>query len=174
MNVNLTQADSPLDANTIRAWSIAKKVKAVRAKPLVNVLVDQSVLNKLLLTTLEGQQALGDGSMICIGEAGDIWQQMPKKLLAKYNVTAVDKDGWMVCEPRPDNAVECCQITGTINTLTGEHYLKALWGEEIAILGKNLQAFAVGDYICRNKEDKNDVWVVRKKFFENTYTIIGG
>jgi hypothetical protein len=174
MNVNLSQSDPALDSSTITDWSVAKKVKPIRAKALVNVLIDQSVLNKLLLTTLEGQQSLGDGSMICVGEAGDIWQQMSKKLLAKYDVTAVDKDGWMVCEPRPDNAVECCQITGTINTLTGEHYLKALWGEEIPNLGKNLQAFVVGDYICRNRQEKTDVWVVRRKFFENTYTIIGG
>jgi len=79
-NVNLNEGDPVLDADSIQTWAVAKKVKAIRAKPLVNVLVDQSVLNKLLVTTLEGQQALGDGSMICVGEAGDIWQQMPKKL----------------------------------------------------------------------------------------------
>jgi len=78
----------------------------------------------------------------------------------------------MVCEPRPDNAVECVQITGTIISHSGEHYLKALWGEDRN--GVKAQRFAEGDYICRNRTDKNDVWVVRRKFFENTYTIING
>jgi len=110
-------------------------------------------------------------SVICLGEAGDVWQQMPKKLLGKYNVTSVDKDGWMVCDPRPDNSIECYQWTDDINTKTEEHFVKALWGEEFLTHG-SCQRFAKGDYICRNREDKNDIWVVRKKFFDNTYTII--
>ena len=161
----------PIDANKLEGWKVAKKVKSLRAKPLVNLLVDPSVLNKFLITTLEGTQSLGDGSLVCLGEAGDIWQQMPKKLLAKYNVTAIDKDGWMVCEPRPDNSIECIQWIGSINTTNSEHWLRSLWGEDVAEFGK-CQRFATGDYICRNRTDNNDVWVVRKKFFENTYTII--
>lgn len=169
----LTESHPPVDANAIAVdWKVAKKVKPIRAKPLVSILVDQSVLSKLLVTTLEGMEKLGDGSVICVGEAGDIWQQMPKKLLAKYNVTSIDKEGWMICEPRPDNSIECFQFNGHINTHSGEHYVKGLWGEDFGEY-KNCQRFSEGDYICRNREDHNDVWVVRKKFFENTYTIIG-
>ena len=161
----------PIDANVLEGWKVAKKVKPLRAKPLVSILVDPTVLNNFLITTLEGKQNLGDGSIVCLGETGDIWQQMPKKLLAKYTVTAIDNDGWMVCEPRPDNSIECVQWTGIINANNNEHWVRALWGEDVPNFGK-CQRFANGDYICRNREDHKDVWVVRQKFFENTYTII--
>lgn len=167
----LTENDGPLDASTISEWSIAKKVKPIRAKPLVSILVDKSVLSKLLVTTLEANEKLGDGVVICVGEAGDIWQQMPKKLLAKYDVTAIDPEGWMVCEPKPDNSIECYEVKAFINTHSGEHYVKAQWGADFR--GQTCQAFGEGDFICRNREDHSDVWVVRKKLFNNTYTIIG-
>lgn len=165
-----THQDEPLDANTLTNWQVAKKVKSVRAKPIVSILVDKSILAKLLLTTLEANEPLGDGAVICIGDAGDIWQQMPKKLLAKYTVTSIDPEGWMVCEPRPDNSIECFEMEGHIDSPTGEHYVKAGWGETFK--GVTAQRFAVGDFICRNRTDHNDVWVVRRKLFLNTYTII--
>ena len=166
-----TEDHAPLFSGTITDWKIAKKTKSIRAKPVVSVLVDKSVLSKFLVTTLEANESLGDGSLICLGDAGDIWQQMPKKLLQKYNVTSIDNEGWMVCEPKPDNSIECFQWNNLITTHSGEHYVKALWGEEFRTYG-TCQRFGTGDYICRNREDKSDVWVVRKKFFDNTYTII--
>lgn len=169
--MKLTENDAPVDASTITGWKIAKKTKSIRAKPLINLLVDRSVMGKFLLTTLEGTQGLGDGSVVCVGEAGDIWQQMPKKLLAKYNVSGIDAEGWMICDPLPDNSVECFQWNDLIDTPSGEHYLKALWGEKGGQFN-SCQKFKVGDYFCRNRDDQTDVWVVRQKFFENTYSII--
>lgn len=166
-----TEDHAPLFTGGITDWKIAKKTQAIRAKPLVSIVVDKSVLNKLLVTTLEANEKLGDGAVACVGGAGDIWQQMPKKLLAKYDVTGIDPDGWMICEPKPDNSVECIQWKSQIITHSGEHYVKAQWGEEFRTYGP-CQRFSEGDYICRNREDKDDVWVVRKKLFENTYTII--
>jgi hypothetical protein len=95
----------------LTGWRIASKTATLRAKPLINLLVDRSVSSKFLVDTLEGQEPLGDGSVICIGGAGDAWQQMPKKLLQKYDVTQIDTDGWMVCTPKPDNAVNCLEMT---------------------------------------------------------------
>jgi hypothetical protein len=161
----------PLCANTITEWKIAKKTKPLRAKPLVNLLVDRTVINKFLVNTLEAKEPLDEGNVICIGEAGDAWQQEPKKLLKKYLVTAIDKDGWMICEPYPDNSVECFQVNFLINTHGGCHYLEAKWGSTYQ--NKTVQEFCQGDWILRNREDKSDVWVVRNKLFANSYTIIG-
>src|ERR1035438_3026268 len=159
----------PLCANTITEWKIAKKTKPLRAKPLVNLLVDRTVINKFLVDTLEAREPFAEGNVICIGETGDAWQQEPKKLLKKYSATAIDKDGWMVCEPYPDNSVECSQINFLINTHGGCHYLEAKVGSTYQ--GKTVQEFVHGDWILRNREDKSDVWVVRKKLFDNSYVI---
>lgn len=169
----LNETTPPLSADEITTWNVAKKTKPVRAKPIVNLLVDRTVLNKFLVDTLEAREPISESNVICIGESGDAWQQEPKKLLKKYQVTAIDKDGWMVCEPYPDNSVECFQWTSHINTHSGEHYLKAMWGENFESYGP-CQRFAEGDWILRNREDHNDVWVVRKKLFDNSYNIISG
>jgi hypothetical protein len=38
------------------------------------------------------------------------WQQTAKKLLAKYAVTEIDSDGWMVCVTKPENSVEFYEV----------------------------------------------------------------
>lgn len=173
----MTELDPPLSATDIKDWKVAKKTKSLRAKPLVNLLTDKSILNKLLLDTLEGKAMLCENSIVCIGDSGDVWQQTSQKLLKKYKVIDINENGWMVCEPYPDNSVDAFQVTFDITTSSGEHYLRALWGEKFQdheLLSKYgpLQRFAEGDWILRNREDHNDVWVVRKKIFDNSYTII--
>lgn len=158
-----------IEPSKITDWHRATKTKTVRAKALINLLVDRTVTNKFLVDTLEGNEPLGDGVVICVGEAGDVWQQTPKKLLQKYNVASIDNDGWMVCEPRPDNSVKCWQVP-----LDGvgvmEISIIGLWG---AVRGteKNIQFGEQGDYICQSESDETDVWIVKKKIFENTYSI---
>lgn len=173
-----------IDVDKIINWNIAKKNKNIKAKPLISVMIDRSVTSKFLIDTLEGKEPLGDGAIICIGESNDIWQQMPKKLLQKYNVIEIDKDGWMVCEPRPDNSVECIEITDQISDSfdkvdgwlsNEEFFIFGLWGETLYIFDKpvSVQRADRGDFICRSREDKNDVWIVKRKIFLNTYNIIG-
>lgn len=165
------------DTIKIRKWNIAKRTKKIKAKPLVSLLVDRSVINKLLIDTLETK----DDSIICIGENNDIWQQMPSKLLQKYNVIDVDNDGWMVCEPKPENSVNCVEITNILSTSIMDHkgdwnpsekYFIVAWGESFSIsTGENVNA-EVGDFICQNREYPDDIWIVSRKIFNNTYTII--
>ena len=153
-----------IDTHKIVDWKRATKTKPVKAKPLVNLLIDKTIVNKFLVDTLEGNEPIGDGVVICVGEAGDVWQQTPKKLLQKYNVTSIDDDGWMVCEPRPNNSVRCYQFGSSDFSVVG------LWG---ATVGgeKNIQFGEAGDYICQSESDEPDVWIVKKKIFENTYSI---
>ncbi len=163
----------------IKDWNIAKKTKNIKAKPLISIMVDKSVLSKFLIDTLEGKEPLGDGSIICIGEYNDIWQQMPKNLIAKYNVIDVDNDGWMICEPRIDNSVNWFEIShenlpfiSTIDTFIGEEpfYIRSQWGEKTS--EGMIQRASFGDFICQNREDNNDFWIVKRKIFMNTYNII--
>lgn len=156
--------------DTFTNWRIGKKVRPLRAKPLINLVVDRSVSSKFLVDTLEGKEPLGDGAVICIGEAGDAWQQMPAKLLAKYTVTSIDSEGWMVCEPRPDNAVEVVCVEKE-DIEAEQFFVIGQWGETLEDGTKNVQRGTVGDYICRNRTDPTDVWVVRRKIFNNSYII---
>jgi len=159
-----------LDTTSL-TWQIATKTKTLKAKPLINLLVDRSVTSKFLVDTLEGKEHLNDGAVICIGESNDAWQQMPKKLLAKYTVVEIDKDGWMICEPRPDNAVECYQVPAENLPNEEKNFIIGRYGETLSSGTKNAQNLEAGDYICRDRTDPTDQWVVRKKIFENTYSI---
>jgi len=174
-----------IETSKITDWKVATKTKGLRAKPAVSLLVDRTVLNKFLVDPLEGKETLDAGAVICIGESNDAWQQAPKKLLQKYEVKSIDADGWMVCEPRPDNAVNCIEVTkeliyAAFNTQypdermynLGDFAIAAQWGDNgYPQLGKAIQWGSVGDFICRNRSDHDDVWIVRRKIFVNTYSI---
>lgn len=173
----------------VQGWQVASKTRPIKAKPLINLLVDRTVTSKFLVDTLEGREPLGDGVVICVGEAGDTWQQMPKKLLAKYRVAQIDNDGWMVCEPLPDNAVNVVEITADLLASKkqcvaeppddemykiADFYVNGQWGDDkYPLFGKNVQWGSKGDFVCQNRTDPTDVWIVRRKLFLNTYIIKG-
>lgn len=175
-----------IQTSSIKGWNVASKTRPIKAKPLINLLVDRTVTSKFLVDTLEGKEPLGDGVVICLGEAGDAWQQMPKKLLGKYDVTAIDTDGWMFCTPKPDNSVNCVEVTMDLfvklfpinaNDIinSADHaplvfQIVGQWGETVGA-EKNIQRGTEGDFICQNRTDPTDVWVVRRKLFLNTYII---
>ena len=159
-----------IEATELNSWKVASKTRSIKAKPLINLLVDRTVTSKFLVDTLEGKEPLGDGVVICVGEAGDTWQQMPNKLLAKYSVTSIDVDGWMVCEPLPDNAVDVTEVSPDQCDADGSFYIIGQWGATVGN-EENVQVGTVGDFICRNRADQTDVWVVRRKLFLNTYNI---
>lgn len=154
-----------LDANTLN-FGVAKKTKGLRAKPMVTLLVDRTVMSKFLVDTLEAKEPVHADAMFCIGESNDAWQQSAKKLLSKYTVDAIDPEGWMVCNPKQENSVEFAQTS-----FAG--FLQGNWGETFGEY-KNIQRYKAGDYIVRNREDHTDTWVVDQKIFINSYTEIAG
>ena len=163
-----------IDTTKITGWKIASKTRPIKAKPLISLLVDRKVASKFLVDTLEGHEPLGDGSIICLGEAGDIWQQTQGKLLQKYVVKSIDADGWMDCEPLPDNAVNCFEVidlaTDAGITPNPTFTIVGQWGATVNG-EKNVQTGVVGDFICQNRTDPTDVWRVARKLFLNTYVI---
>lgn len=154
-----------INTNEINEWKVASKVRPIKAKPLASLIVDKSIVTKFLIDTLEGKEPLGNNVVICLGEAMDVWQQTPKKLLQKYTITEISEDGWLHCTPKPDNAVDCYEV----NT-NNEFYIIGLWGATVGD-EKNVQIGKSGDFICRNQTDKSDVWIVNRKLFLNTYVI---
>ncbi len=164
----------PLDEVDL-AWLTfqkATKTKSIKAKALSALLADETVLNKFLLDTLEGSQMLKSSSVVCMGEKGDVWQQSSEKLLAKYSVTKIDKDGWMHCSPKPENEVLAAQVPDEV-CLDGNFILFGLWGDEQVLDGKQrfIQYGELGDYVLQSISDPNDRWIVKRSFFESTYEI---
>ncbi len=150
-------------------FKVGRKTKGLRAKPMVTLLIDRTVMAKFLVDTLEAKEPVHADAMFCIGESNDAWQQSAKKLLAKYTVDAIDPDGWMVCNPKQECSVEFCQIPSTISS---GGYIQGNWGEVVLGLGSNLQRFKPGDFVVRNREDHSDTWIVDQKIFNNSYTEI--
>jgi hypothetical protein len=147
-------------------FGVCQKTKPQKAKHAKSLLADPSVTGKFLVATLEGHEKLKDTAMICIGEAGDAWQQTPAKLLAKYTVTGIDDQGWLICEPKPDVDVNYCQITDRDN-----FFIIGQWGQEREVGGemKPVQYGEQGDYVLQNQKDTTDFWIVKKSLFESTY-----
>lgn len=157
-----------LDTTGLFKGKIAKKVKEVRAKPMVNLIVDRSVLSKFLVDTLEAKEPVSADAIMCIGEGNDAWQQTATSLLSKYTVESIDADGWMVCKPRPEHSVEFFEVTDGM--VTGDFcFIVGQWGQTIEGV-ERLQKARVGDMVARNRVDTSDQWVVDRKIWRNTYT----
>jgi hypothetical protein len=167
-----------LETFSLTAWRRGKKTKGLKAKALINLLVDRSIVNKFLIDTLEGREPIDSANIFCIGEAGDAWQQTSKALLKKYDVKAIDNDGWMVCEPKPENEVEFIELNNAVLDsaacgIQGHGYIVGQWGATVDGV-ENLQAFVLGDFMCRQPHDHSDRWIVRRTLFLNTYSELGG
>ena len=157
-----------LDTTGLFEGRIAKKVKEVRAKPMVNLIVDRSVLSKFLVDTLEAREPVSADAILCIGEGNDAWQQTATSLLSKYTVESIDPDGWMVCKPRPEHSVEFFEVTDAMVSGEGTCFIVCRWGQTIDGI-EQLQKALVGDVVVRNRKDSSDQWVVNRKIWRNTY-----
>lgn len=153
-------------------FDLASKTRPIKAKALSSLLmsVNESILAKFLLDTLEGKQTLKASSMVCLAEAGEVWQQTSAKLLQKYTVVGIDPEGWLECQPKPENKVMAAVISENICGPSG-FSLFAQWGEEKIINGKQcfVQHGVAGDYVLKSTSDPSDLWIVKGKLFESTY-----
>lgn len=171
-----------LEVSKIKDWKIGSKSKTDSCQT-VNLGNGRSDCHQQILSrdTLEGKEPLKDGVLICVGEAGDAWQQMPSKLLKTYEVKEINDDGWLVCEPRPGNAVNVFEITQEFadsflnpdihpnRQSDGNYYIIGQYGEQHE--DGLRQSCKVGDFICQDRTNPIDAWVVARKIFLNTYII---
>jgi len=172
----------------VTSWNRASKTRNILARPLGTLIIDADIATKLLLETLEGTQAVKfakPDTMVCVGVGNDCWQQEKKKLFAKYDIIDMTTDGWMVCQPKPENEVEVVHISevflkgvtpimqlDTAGRLTSDlFYIIGQWGTETEEGPR--QNGEAGDYLCRNLQDHSDIWIVKQFMFRSTYTIVG-
>jgi len=159
-------------------FGFCRKTKPIRAKHITAVLSDRKLQTKMLVDTFEGKEPLGEHVMICLGEAGDCWQQGPNKLVAKYNIDGVDYDGWLLCSPKPDVMVNYKQVNEPNFCIQGSYGETAevkVWGngpEPETKTMEKIQFGEAGDYVLQSQQDLKDFWIVKRRFFENTYDIV--
>jgi len=154
----------------------AEKVRPIKVKPLSTILADPTVAEHVVLATLEGQEALAANAYVCWGVDNDVWQQTEQKLHDKYDLGHLDPDGWVHCEPKPENETNACQV------LEAEHQLGPYagfslicpWGDERVMDGKkvNLQYGIANDYVMQVPTDPTDVYRITLKMFRNTYEFV--
>lgn len=156
-----------LDTSTLFSGK-AKKTQGLRAKHISATVSDPSILNSLLVRTLEGVGAIGPNVMYCVGILGDVWLQNATNLLKKYDLIKIDEQGWLHFMPKPENEVEFFEVTADMLGADGG-YLIGLWGDTIDGV-QNCQKVLVGDFVARQVFDHNDQWVVKRKIWLNSYT----
>lgn len=169
----------PTIFTTTPHWTnrLGKKTKGLKAKPLVNLIVDRSVMSKFLLDTLEAKEVLTPDACFCIGEANDAWQQAASKLLKDYDLQGIDAEGWMLWHPKPTKIVEFIEFTEELlacvpgANASDPVYIVGKWGQTIDGVA-NLQRVRVGDFIARQRDEHDDQWVVAKSIWNRTYTEI--
>ncbi len=159
-----------IETSTLDGWTKARKTKPILARPIDTLINDANVASKLLLTTLEVEQALQTGALVCIGAANDAWQQTEKALLKKYNLTSF-QSGWMIMTPKPENEALAVEITADFCDPEGKFQIHGKWGQKTED-GKFIQSGVAGDYILHNPDDPADYWIVNRRMFDNTYEIV--
>lgn len=177
----------------------ARKVKPIKARP-INTILDkspqtQSVWEKLLLATLEGQQSLKRDSFICWGVNDDVWQQTQKKLHDKYAPTETDVDGWTTYMPKPsdDAVMNAFEVVGQYGPCGGFSIINPWWGDERLVprevlvsagidpvqcglkdgdmVKLHLHYGVVQDMVLQNRKDNTDTYRVARAFFDATYEL---
>ena len=164
-----------INTQTLTGWKVATKVRPIKAKHVKDIVdVRSLVFDKLLLQTCEGNESLKTDAMICMGEAGDVWQQTTEKFYKKYDYADIDINGWKEYTPKPENEVNCVEVTPEMNSLKYQvppyFTIVGQWGETVNGVA-NVQSGAEGAFICQNRTDPTDVWIVKRKLFLNTYII---
>lgn len=157
-----------IDTNHIK-WSSAEKTAPILCKSAQSVVSDSRVRNKFVLDTIEGNHPLDENTVICIGIAGDVWQQQFSKVLSKYTVESMTTDGWLRCVPIPGVPNDVYEVTKA-DVANGDIFnVKAQWG--VTTPSGPIQVGKVGDFILRDPNNHDDVWIVQRKIFLNTYQL---
>lgn len=164
-----------IDVSAISNWRTAKKTGKLVAL-LGSLVIHQHprLASKLKLHTLEGDEPINPAAMVCIGALGDAWQQVPAKLLRKYDINGITDDGWVEYKPKPgpEAEIDAVQVTaemvtsGTQPEICGCH-----WGVKQPD-GTFNQIGKIGSWIARLKHDPSDYYFIDELVFANTYSLV--
>lgn len=155
----------------------AKKIKPVRAIHMRQVFTNPFFSKFFLLDALEGAEPVDSDAMLCVGEAGDVWQQKLNKMMAKYDVVEDEGcHGWFIATPKPENenrviklskeVIDSAQLNPALPIYIQGGYGAAIDGTE------NLQQVTIGSWLVQRLLYCGDQWIVQDNLFKNTYSLI--
>lgn len=167
-------------ASAVGEWHVYRKTKGLIALP-ASVVLDMSGdwVSKLLINTLEGSAPVRKDAMVCIGPAGEVWQQGAEKLFAKYDATGVvglgqRNAGWINFVPKdsPATRVKATQVTATMAGGDASNRVvlhNCHWGEKQPD-GTYAQYAAVGAWLVVRPDDPTDAYFIEEAVFDDTYS----
>lgn len=160
-----------IDTTPFWQGQFAQKTLGIEAKPMSALFADPAIQVKFLVDTLEGKEPLDRTSLFCVGPLGDVWQQEPKRVLRKYDLTEINSEGWLKFTPKPDNKVEYFRVTPEFygDNVNDKCYIIGMYGETLGNIA-NCQLVKLGDVVARQTYDHTDQWVVAKRIWDNSYT----
>lgn len=146
----------------------AQKTKPIWGKPAFPTFIELE--NDLELKTIEGNEAMREGSWIVKGEISEKWFMDSKTLFKSYNGEFTDAKGWTKFNPKPEswrwvtlvqfpNGFASHAQWGSIKDGTFQN------GEDRYIQFSKGQA----GYVVNNPDNTNDWWIVVPKLFVATY-----
>lgn len=132
-------------------WEVYFKIKSIMILGYKQAKEEGIIDERGMVETLEGPQKATEKHVICKGDKGEYWPMEKSKLEANfYKGPPCRCMGWSEYFPK-GKPVEARQENSK-----DKFKIKSMEGKR-------------GDYIVRRKDDKEDVWIVDKKIFEDSY-----
>ena len=156
--------------NAFVRTGLAVKSAAIQIRSTASIYAESEGrrFGDIVIPTLEGSQDLVDKSlmMVCRGVNRELWQQPLDRIKKVYDVPAnYDFSIWTHCPALPDAPEVEFMVNDEFTHIRGK------WGSNHPVFGENIQTCEIGDMICRSLQDHNDMWVVRRKLFDATYSV---
>ena len=130
--------------------------KYYKFAPVLSMSVEDSVKNEITsgktVDTLEGTQKIKKGDVICKGVDGELWTMSKKRLEDKFDGPGdclCGKD-WKMWTPKKEKTVVLAEKQTEKGKIKTFEYKK-------------------GDYILKDVDNEDDVWVTDGKIFNKTY-----
>lgn len=166
-----------LDTTPLQQFMVlAKKTKPMRAIHMSRVFADPIFATMFLVNTIEGAEPVDSDALLCIGEAGDVWQQKYSKMQSKYDLMEMGSSGWIIATPKSENEQRVIQLTKEVlepqlANLNQPVYIQGGYGATIDGI-ENLQQVTIGSWLVQRLPYNGDQWIVQDNLFQNTYALI--
>lgn len=159
-----------LDTTPLQQFMVlAKKTKPMRTIHMSHVFADPIFVKMFLVNAIEGAEPIDQDAMLCIGEAGDVWQQKYNKMQSKYDLMKMGSSGWIIATPKPDNEQRVIQLTrevleSQLVNLSQPVYIQGGYGATIDGI-TNLQQVAIDSWLVQRLPYNGDQWIVQNNLF---------
>ena len=130
------------------SWGTYYKVATMKTLSFEKAKEEGLVNSEGNVETMEGDQPASEDDLICIGSIDEAWPQKAERVKSKYEKVG-EKGDYTIWKPKYSE-VEAVEIKAENFEVNG---MKGKWG----------------DFVLRDKENKDDKWVIDGDIFSKTY-----